>query len=328
VLDLSAYLAAPPPDNEAEASRLAAQIGDALQKVGFFFLVGHGVDEQLMASVYECAAEFHALPLEEKMSLHMDANRNGYMPLGGQASAGRGRSQGKSGNAALFLRYLIEGEDVQPLPDQPNRYPLNRELAERFEQVTTRYCRATNSLAMRLLPLLARALALPSPDTYFADAFAGAQSCLRMSNYPDPEIEPKLGVAAHTDSGILTLLGQSDKPGLEVCLPDGRWVQPQPMPGAFLVNSGDLLRRWTNHRWLSTLHRVVNVPHQERYAIPFFWNTNPGEIQYNYDAGSCMCTYRCRCVSLTTRDKNQKDTWLTTIRCCCVTMCCIDVQHL
>ena len=125
-------------------------------------------------------------------------------------------------------------------------------------------------------PLFARALELPSPDTYFADAFSGAQSCLRMSNYPDPKTEPALGVGAHTDSGILTLLGQSDKPGLELCLPNGRWVQPQPMPGAYLVNSGDLLRRWTNHRWLSTLHRVVNLPNQERYAIPFFWNTNPG----------------------------------------------------
>jgi isopenicillin N synthase-like dioxygenase len=273
VLDLAAYLANPA--DEAEATRLAAEIGDALENVGFFFLTGHGVDAELMQSVYTAAAAFHALPLEEKLEMQMDENRNGYMPLGEQVSSGRGKSQGKSGNAALFLRYLIEGEHARNLPDQPNRYPAAL-LAEGFEEVTTSYSQATNSLAMSLLPLFARALELPSPDTYFADAFSGAQSCLRMSNYPDPKTEPALGVGAHTDSGILTLLGQSDKPGLELCLPNGRWVQPQPMPGAYLVNSGDLLRRWTNHRWLSTLHRVVNLPNQERYAIPFFWNTNPG----------------------------------------------------
>lgn len=99
---------------------------------------------------------------------------------------------------------------------------------------------------------------------------------LRLSHYPDPAQRGKpggdIGVGAHTDSSIMTLLAQQDKPGLELCLPDGRWVRPQSMPGTFLVNAGDMLRRWTNHKWLSALHRVVNLPGQERYAVPIFWN--------------------------------------------------------
>ena len=62
-----------------------------------------------------------------------------------------------------------------------------------------------------------------------------------------------MGIAAHTDSGIFTLIAQQDKPGLELCLPDGRWERPQALPGAFLVNAGDMLRRWTNHRFASAL---------------------------------------------------------------------------
>lgn len=138
-----------------------------------------------------------------------------------------------------------------------------------FRALASSYVNRMDALAHRLLPLMARALGL-APD-YFQDAFQGTGHSLRLSHYPDAA-EPRMGVGAHTDSGILTLLAQGSKPGLELCLPNGRWVRPQTMPGSILVNSGDLLRRWTNHSWLSTLHRVVNIPGQERYAIPFFWN--------------------------------------------------------
>merc|ERR1719271_1605024 len=84
-----------------------------------------------------------------------------------------------------------------------------------------------------------------------------------------------MGVGAHTDSSMMTFLAQSDKPGLELCMPDGCWVRPQALPGTILVNSGDLLRRWTNHKWLSTMHRVVNIPGQERQSIPYFVNVRP-----------------------------------------------------
>lgn len=257
-----AYVALPVLDlglleEEGGPARLAAQAGQALEEVGFFFLKNHGVPVEFIEGMFAAVARFHALPLEAKLSIALNEHKKGYVPLGGHL---RPAAYSKpSGNAALHMRF----------PDtasQQNQFPPEE---TGFRALAQEYVGRVDALAHRLLPLLAGALGLP--PGFFDEAFAGAQCSFSVAHYPDGPA-PRIGIAAHTDSGVLTLLGQSDKPGLELCLTDGRWVRPQPMPGAILVNSGDLLRRWTNHRWLSTLHRVVNIPGQERYAIPLFWN--------------------------------------------------------
>lgn len=126
-------------------------------------------------------------------------------------------------------------------------------------------------LGRRLLPLYATALGM-APD-WFEAAFADAMYTLRMTHYPPAEPlspEDEWGLAPHSDTSFLTLLAQNRIPGLSLRLPDGEWVDAPAPQGAFLVNGGVLLRRWTNERFLATPHRVINRSGGERYAIPFF----------------------------------------------------------
>lgn len=256
-------------EQEGGPERLGEEMRSALEGTGFFFLENHGVPSELIEGAYNLAERIHALPLEEKLQFKREPYGTGYLPLGQHT---RPAFYSKpSGNAAFFLRFPDNEAAHNQWPEEESE----RGVGLGWRKLAIAYADATGRLAWELLGLIARALKL-HPD-FFEEPFRGAQTSLRLSHYPESagfELSGKnnmrMGIAAHTDSGILTLLAQSDKPGLELCLPDGRWVRPQSMPGTFLVNSGDLLRRWTNHRFLSSLHRVVNLPNQERYAVPFF----------------------------------------------------------
>ena len=142
-----------------------------------------------------------------------------------------------------------------------------------FREVVVSYCEHMEALCRRMLPVYARALELPAD--FFDAAFREPQYTLRMSHYPPSEsgAPDQYGVAPHTDSSFLTMLAQSELPGLSIRLPDEQWLDAPVIDDAFLVNSGDMLHRWTNHRFLSTPHRVINRnPGRDRYAIPFFFD--------------------------------------------------------
>jgi isopenicillin N synthase-like dioxygenase len=127
-------------------------------------------------------------------------------------------------------------------------------------------------LGLALLPLYATALDLD--PGFFTPLFAPPMFTLRMSHYPRHEgtDENEFGLAPHSDTSFMTLLAQNKVPGLSIRLPNGTWVDAPALPGSFLVNGGDMLRRWTNERFLATPHRVINRSGQERYAIPFFFD--------------------------------------------------------
>ncbi len=94
-----------------------------------------------------------------------------------------------------------------------------------------------------------------------------------MTHYPpQAPADNEFGLAPHTDTSFMTLLAPNKAPGLSVRLPSGRWIDAPPIAGAFLVNGGDMLRRWTNDRFLATPHRVINRTGARRYAIPFFFD--------------------------------------------------------
>jgi isopenicillin N synthase-like dioxygenase len=194
-------------------------------------------------------------------------------------------------NAAYFVH-----RDVQPgrnhWPDLPG-----------FRDNVLAYFAAMERLADRLLPLYALSLDLPAD--WFAPHFRPASCTLRMSHYPlVPHEQEQWGLAPHTDSTFMTLLPANDVPGLEIrpqralvkcppmsqralvkCPPMSQralvkcppmsegheWIAPPPLEQSFLVNSGDILRRWTNDAFLSTAHRVRNQSGRDRYAIPFFY---------------------------------------------------------
>ena len=139
-----------------------------------------------------------------------------------------------------------------------------------FRETVLEYMSTLETLCRRLVSLYALALGLPAE--FFDKYFAEPHMILRMSRYPviDGEDEKVASLVPHTNSGFMTLLPPNPVSGLSILLPTGRWIDAPGITGAYVVNGGDILHRWTNERFPSTPHRVRNVSGQLRYAIPFF----------------------------------------------------------
>jgi len=147
-----------------------------------------------------------------------------------------------------------------------------------FRETLLAYYDACAALGARLHRAFARDLGLET--NFFVDKFDRPMATLRLLHYPAPPVgsEPRTGAGAHTDYGNLTLLATDDVGGLEVRARNGEWIEAPVVPGAFIVNIGDCLMRWTNDIYVSTPHRVVNRSARERYSIAFFYDPNPDAI--------------------------------------------------
>jgi isopenicillin N synthase-like dioxygenase len=148
---------------------------------------------------------------------------------------------------------------------------------ERMRATMVRYFKAMEALGERTLPLLARALEMPAG--FFAPFFGDeAHINLRFLHYPPQEIDDpeQFGQGPHTDNSFITFLAREDTPGLAVRLPSGEWLAPPLIEGTFLVNLGNIMKRWSNDRFLSTPHGVVNDSGRDRYSIAFFYSPNVG----------------------------------------------------
>jgi isopenicillin N synthase-like dioxygenase len=268
LIDVAGHLA-----GDAESSRKAATLLRwAFENVGFYYLSGHGVAQSLIDRTYEAAARFHAQPMARKLALKVNEHNIGYLPISYAASpqaAARGRKP--SQNEAYFLRRERAPDDPAVIASRRfhglNQWPDD---LPGFRETTLEYMRTLEALSRRLVPLYALALDLPA--AFFDGCFAEPHMILRMSRYPviDGEDETVASLVPHTDSGFMTLLPPNRVPGLSILLPSGRWIDAPGIDGAYVVNGGDILHRWTNERFLSTPHRVRNASGQVRYAIPFF----------------------------------------------------------
>ncbi len=256
-------------------TRLGGELRRAFEEIGFYFVINHGVPRSLVDAVFAEAARFHSLPLDRKLALRINRHNVGYLPMGGETTRHSQINVGNkpSVNEAFFAKRDLPPDHPDVLANKPfrcaNQWP---EDLPGFRETVVAYHNAMERLAKSLLPLYAVALDLPAD--YFDLPFAKPMYTLRMSHYPrhDAPAENEFGIAPHTDTSFMTLLAQNRIPGLSIRLPTGRWVDAPAIDGAFLVNGGDLLRRWTNDRFLATPHRVLNRSGQERYAIPFFFD--------------------------------------------------------
>lgn len=257
ILDLSTLL-----DGDPDAvEQLGHQLRRALEDVGFFFITGHGIAWELVERVYGTARELHALPADQLEPIVMDRDHGGYLTYAAgtsYASEIAGEVRTPNLNAAFFAHrggYRMG-----------NRWPE----IEGFRPLVEEYMQQLVELARGLVRVLASSLELShrSLDAHFDDP-----SCtLRLSHYPVVEYgEHDWGLAAHTDSTIFTFLPYNDVPGLEIRPAGHDWIVPPQLPSSFLVNSGDMLKRWTNQRFRSTAHRVRNQSNVDRYAMPFFF---------------------------------------------------------
>jgi isopenicillin N synthase-like dioxygenase len=269
VIDLGPYLAGAP----GALERTAAELRSAMENVGFYFIVNHGVPQRLIDRTFAAAERFHAQPLEDKMALKMDENIVGYLPMQGATvrHSAINKNNKPNLNEAFFINRQLTPDHPDVLAKKPFRV-LNRwpEKLPGFREEVLEYIATLEQLGRKLVPLYAVALDLPAD--YFDAAFREPTFALRLSHYPAQEVikDNEFGLAPHTDTSFMTLLPENKVPGLSIRLPNGKWVDAPVLEGSFLVNGGDLLRRWSNDRFLATPHRVTNRSGKERYAIPFF----------------------------------------------------------
>jgi len=279
ILELGDFLAGEPGALEAVAKELQF----AAENIGFFYVRGHGVPQDLIDATFEASRRFHALPEADKMALKANEHNIGYMGYGSSVSRASQVYDGERKSnlvAAYFLKRDLPDDHPDVVSNKrfrgANQWP--RDL-DGFRETTVAYMDALEGLGKSLLPIYARALDLP-PD-FFTEAFSEPQYSLRLSHYPPAAAEDnQFGLAPHTDSSFLTLLAQNKVEGLQVRRTDGTWFDAPAVPGTFVVNSGDMLRRWSNHRFLSTPHRAVaSAPDRDRYAIPFFFDAHADHVQ-------------------------------------------------
>jgi isopenicillin N synthase-like dioxygenase len=274
VLDLGPLLAGEP----GAIIRLGAELRRAFTEVGFYFIRNHGVPQAQVDAAFEAAAAYHALPLETKLGMRFNEHNMGYLPIAGATTRMNAleKVQKPNFNEALFIKRELPADHPDILAGcrfrGRNRWPA--ELPG-FRETVLGYAAAMEALGRRLVPIYAVALGLPAD--WFDDKFQEPMFTLRMTHYPQqPPTAPddEWGLAPHADTSFMTILAQNKVPGLSLRLPDGSWIDAPAPEGAFLVNGGMMLRRWTNHRFLATPHRVTNRSGGERYAIPFFMDAD------------------------------------------------------
>lgn len=250
----------------------AAVLRQACINDGFFYLVDHAVPEELVGATFEQQRRFFSQPLEDKMRVTANKHYRGYTPFAEETLDPEHSRRGDTHEGLYYGRHVEEGSEEGKLPlHGPNQWP---DLPG-YREVTEAYFEAVAALGTRLLRLLALSLHLP-PD-FFAPFFSRPMLFLRPLHYSAERsdvAEGVFGAGAHTDYGMLTFLRTDGVPGLQICTDSQTWRDVPPMPGAFIVNLGDMLSRWTNGLYRSTLHRVVNTTGRERYSIAYFYEPN------------------------------------------------------
>ena len=269
VLDLAGYLGG----EQGARERLGRELREALEEIGFFYVINHGVSKALIDRTFAETARFHALSLDEKSKIAIDENHVGFMGFGGEASRTSEHHAGTIKPDVAEAFFMLRDRAPMPL-DIKNKWPGN--LPE-FRETLIAYFEAAEALFRRMLAIFATSLELP--PNYFDRAFGEyeALSMLRVSHFrADDRLEAnQFHLAPHTDSTFVTMLPTTEVPGLELLGPSGEWFPAPPIPESFLFNSGDLMKRWTNERFMSTPHRVINRSGRDRYSIPLFIHPNP-----------------------------------------------------
>ncbi|NQZ33213.1 MAG: isopenicillin N synthase family oxygenase [Oceanospirillaceae bacterium] len=284
VIDLSTYLKT---NSKESLENVATQLRHACENVGFFTIIGHGVAPSIIDTQFSMLKLFHALPIADKKSIQMDSPQwpiggVGYLPFKNRKLPSR--DTGNRNEA-----FLIKCDHNTHMHD--NQW-LDETLLPGFRAASETYADAMLSLGKRLLPIFARALDMPAD--FFDQAFFDPLFRLRMTHYPSADIateKDEFGIAPHVDTSFCTLLIQ-DRPGLSIYSEQRKtWIDVPMLEDAFIVNTGELLRQWSNDRFLSVKHFVhTNKSGVSRYSIPFFFNANSD--------------YKMHCIPSCCSDKN------------------------
>ncbi len=273
-LDMAPYLAGAPGAREA----VAAHLREISMTVGFFYLKGHGIPQAVIDEVFAQSRRFHALPDAVKDLIpykDTDSFKSGYQP--GQRERRRANVNIISdARPNLLSKFSVNREggsgglSMTAEERAIDRNPFPADLPG-FKEVVMDYHGRIETLGRQMLPLWATSLRLP--PGYFTPFFHTPHVTLSMLHYP-PQKEignRQYGIAPHTDNSLMTILAQANVSGLAVRMPSGHWRMVDIVPGTLLVNTGNLMVRWTNGEYLSTKHRVINTNDVDRYSLPVFF---------------------------------------------------------
>lgn len=271
IIDVSALLA--PGDREAR-SRVGREIRQACIDIGFFYISGHGFSEAEMEETLEHGRRFFSLPLETKMRSAVTATseKMGFLQVGGMNPAANTAKRPDLKERLFLPRAPEPGETPPPPAPWPSEDVLPGFAGFVNVQIAKKVLLA-RSLARGF------ALSLELEENYF-DEYYSRPGVVNALNYyppvgPATAGEQQWGFSPHTDYGSFTILLQDDHGGLQAENSDGQWIDVPPIPGTFVVNVGDLLERWTNNFYVSTLHRAINLKPEPRISNSFFVYPDP-----------------------------------------------------
>lgn len=279
-VDITAYVQDGPP---AARAAVARDIDAACRTVGFIQITGHGIPDAVIRGLTEAMDAFFALELEQKKAYRTPPQINrGYSPPKSESlSLSLGVESANRMND-FFEAFNVGASqatypDAAPLP-QPDYAENLWPAVAGFEAGVSAYFAEAARVARTMTRIFADALGL-APD-FFAGHTGHSLDVMRMNNYalpPGTDVTldgDLIGMGEHTDYGIVTILWADRVAGLQVLGADGSWNDVQPAEGALLINLGDVTARWTNERWMSTLHRVkppvIDGTIQRRRSAAFF----------------------------------------------------------
>jgi isopenicillin N synthase-like dioxygenase len=282
IFDLGAFEAA----GDEEKRRLGAEVDEICRSTGFLAIANHGVDEAVIDGVWAKTRAFFDRPADVKQ--RAKAPYPGY-PYGYLGPGTEALAKSRNVDTPPDLKESFNGGPLAVPAGMTDPAALGFCYAatiwpdgpEGFADAWKAYYRSMENLAARIMRVFATALGL---DEHFFDSYVDAPiSALRALNYPEQRVAPQPGqlrAGAHTDYGSLTiLLPQAGSKGLQIERPGSIWMDVPPVPGAFIINIGDLMARWTNDRWVSTVHRVANPANAaearaRRQSFAFFHQPN------------------------------------------------------
>ena len=283
VTDLSSFFQG----SDKDKREVARNVARSCEEIGFLVIKGHGLPQAIIDRAIELGFGFFELPAETKNAWHPTgpAKQRGYhgMETRGLAST-LDNDAPKDLRESVFLGPVDDHrQHFAAIPEAATAYAPNLLPSEPpgFDEALLDIYRGFEQLASDLMRIFA--VALEQPEDAFAAFIDRHFSILSVHHYPALSTLPKPGqlrTGAHTDYGSLTILAMTEADGgLEARSADGRWIPVQAQRGELVVNLGDMMQRWTNDRWISTMHRVVTPEKlhdatSRRMSIGYFMHPN------------------------------------------------------